>query len=152
MIVYEAENMFLLREWSVFAIISNSDVSCTSLLLVYLVISPKKRLWGAFCNIFFICVLMSKGRPVRVFTGNQLFLRGREVKVTVFLIVHIVWVWFWVDRRQAKSKWEFILHSLNCTDRSMIHPKLKSKLGVECRKTLDSTARPRRQTLFAWCF
>ena len=34
------------------------------------------------------------------------------------------------------------------SDRSPIHPKLKSKLGVECRKTLSSTARPRRQTLW----
>ena len=42
-----------------------------------------------------------------------------------------------------------ILHSLSWTDRSTIHPKLKSKLGVEFRKTLGSTARPRGQTLFA---
>ena len=45
-----------------------------------------------------------------------------------------------------------ILHSLSRTDRSTIHPKLKSKLGVEFRKTLGSTARPRGQTLFAQCF
>ena len=37
-------------------------------------------------------------------------------------------------------------------DRSAIHPKLKSKLDMECRKTLGSTARPRRETLFGHCF
>ena len=29
---------------------------------------------------FFICMLVSKERPVRVVDGNQLSLRGREVK------------------------------------------------------------------------
>ena len=82
--------MFLLRECSVFTMISNWDVSCTFLFLVYLIISPKKRLKGAFFAIFFICMLMSEERPVRVFISNQLFLRGREVKVTVFMSVHIV--------------------------------------------------------------
>ena len=90
MTVYEAQNMFLLRERSVFTIISILNVSHTSLLLVYLVISCKKRPKAAFLDFFFIFVLMSKETPVRVFIGNQLFLRGREVKVTVFLIVHIV--------------------------------------------------------------
>ena len=60
-----------------------------------------------FLQIFFIWVLMSKERPVRVFISNQLFLRGREVKVTVFLVVHIAWLWFWVDRRQAKFNLKF---------------------------------------------
>ena len=40
----EGENKFLLPELGVFAIISNSDLSSTYLLLVYLVNSPKKRL------------------------------------------------------------------------------------------------------------
>ena len=42
--MYKGENKFLLPEWGVFAIISNSGLSSTSLLLVYLVNSPKKRL------------------------------------------------------------------------------------------------------------
>ena len=45
---------------------------------------------------------MDKEWPVRVFSTDQLFLRGREVKVTVF---RIVWLWFWVGRRQVKSNW-----------------------------------------------
>ena len=40
----EGENKFLLPDWGVFAIISNSGLSSSSLLLVYLVNSPKKRL------------------------------------------------------------------------------------------------------------
>ena len=111
------------------------------------------------CNgrfyIFFICVLMSKEWPVRVLIGNQVSLRGRKVKITVFRTLHIVWIWFWMDRWQVKSNSvseNLILHSLNWTDRSTIHPKLKSKLGVEFRKTLGSTARPRGQMLLAWCF
>ena len=37
---------------------------------------------------------VSKERPVRVVVGNQLFLRGREVKVTVFGTAHIDFGWF----------------------------------------------------------
>ena len=116
---------------------------------------PKKLAFQASFCIFFICVLVSKERPVRVVDGNQLFLRGREVKATVFKTAHIVWLWFWVVRGQVKSDWGwwgFNSHSLSLTDRSSIHPKLKSKLGMECRKTLDSTARPGRQTLIAQSF
>ena len=53
MTVYEAQNMFLLRERSVFTIISILNVSHTSLLLVYLVISCKKRPKAAFLDFFF---------------------------------------------------------------------------------------------------
>ena len=42
--MYKGENKFLLPELGVFAIISNSRLSFTSLLLVYSVNSPKKRL------------------------------------------------------------------------------------------------------------
>ena len=55
-----------------------------------------------------------------------------------------------VDRSSPTSVGEnLILRSLSWTDRSTIHQKLKSKLGVEFRKTLGSSARPRGQTLFA---
>ena len=46
----------------------------------------------------------------------------------------------------------FNSHSLSWTDLSSIRPKLKSKLGVECRKTLGSTARTGRQTLLPKVF
>ena len=39
-------------------------------------------------------MLVSKERPVRVVGGNQLFLRGREVKATVFGTAHIDFGWF----------------------------------------------------------
>ena len=145
--------MFFVDRMNWFYHFFNSDISFTSLLVVYLVNFPKKVAFQAsFCNFFFICMLVSKERAVRVVTGNQLFLRGREVKATVFRSAHIVWLWFWVVRGQVKSNWGwrgFNSHSLSWTDRSSIHPKLKSKLGVECRKTLGSTARPGRETLIA---
>ena len=128
----------------------NSDISFTSLLVVYLVNSLKNSPFKRVFVIFFICMPVTKERPVRVVDGNQLFLRGREVKATVFRTPHIVWLWFWVVRGQVKSNWGwwgFNCHSLSWTDRSSIHRKLKSKLGVECRKTLGSTARPGRETL-----
>ena len=128
----------------------NSDISFTSLLVVYLVNSLKKSPSSEFLYFFFICMLVSKERSVRVVGGNQLFLRGREVKVTVFRTAHIVWLRFWVVRGQVMSNWGwwgFNSHSLSWTDVSSIHRKLKSELGVECRKTLGSTARPGRQTL-----
>ena len=128
----------------------NSDFSFTSLLLVYLVNSLKNSPFKRVFVFFFVCMLVSRERPVRVVDGNQLFLRGREVKVTVFTTAHIVWLWFWVVRGQVKSNWGwwgFNSHSLSWTNRSSIHRKFKSKLGVECRKTLGSTARPGRETL-----
>ena len=122
----------------------------TSGLLPYF---AKETTLRTFFAIFFYLNADGNEWPVRVFIGNHLFLGGQEVKVTVFRTTQIVWLWFWVDRRQVKSNWgwceNWILHSLSWTDRSPIQPKLKSKLGVECRKTLDSTARPRRQMLFA---
>ena len=54
--------------------------------------------------IFFIYMLKSKERPVRVFIGEHLSLRGREEKVTVFRLVRIVWLQFWVDRGPVKSR------------------------------------------------
>ena len=142
--------MFFMDRMNWFYYFFNSDISFTSLLVVYLVNSLKKSPFKRVFVIFFICMLVSKERSVRVVVGNQLFLRGREVKVTVFRTAHIVWLWFWVVRGQVKSNWGwqgFNSHSLSWTDLSSIHPKLKSKLGVECRKTLGSTARPGRQTL-----
>ena len=73
-----------------FAVISNSGLSSTSLLLVYLVISPKKTPVGTFLQFFFICMLMRKERPVRDFIGKRLSLRGQEVKVTVSRIARDV--------------------------------------------------------------
>ena len=146
--VYETESRFLLHEWSVFAIISYLDVSCTFFtftLLDYFAQKTPKR--GVFW-IFFICMPMSEERPVRFFIAKHLSLHGREVKVTVFLLDHVIWLWFWVDRRQAMFNRKFNT-SIIWTNRSTIHLKLKSNLGVQCRKTLGSTARPRRQTLFA---
>ena len=70
-----------------FAFISNSGLSSTSLLLVYLVNSPPKTPVRDVFAKRFICMLMSKERPVRDFIGKHLSLRGREVKVTVFRIV-----------------------------------------------------------------
>ena len=133
----------------------NSDISFTSLLVVYLVNSLKNSPFKRVYVFFFICMLVSKEGPVRVVGGNQLFLRGQEVKATVFRTAHIVWLWFWVVRGQVKSNWGwwgFNSLSLSWTDRSSIHRKLKSKLGVECRKTLGSTARPGRETLIAQRF
>ena len=96
---------------------------------------------------------VSKERPVRVVVGNQLFLRGREVKATVFGTAHIDFGWF-ADRSSPTEVGgeEFNSHSLSWADRSSIHPKLKSKLDVECRKTLGSTARTGRQTLLTKVF
>ena len=146
---------FLWIEWTDFTII----LTQIFLLLLYLwftwLIPEKTRLSSEFLYFFFIYMLVSKERPVRVVVGNQLFLRGREVKATVFRTAHIVWLWFWVVRGQVKSNWGwrgFNSHSLSWTDRSSIHPKLKSWLGVECRKTLGSTARPGRETLIAQSF
>ena len=95
---------------------------------------------------------VSKERPVRVVVGNQLFLRGREVKATVFRTAHIDFGWFADRSSPTEVGEEFNSHSLSWTDRSSIHPKLKSKLDVECRKTLGSTARTGRQTLLLKVF
>ena len=123
----------------------NSDISFTSLLVVYLVNSLKNSPFKRVFVFFFICMLVSKERPVRVVVGNQLFLRGREVKATVFRTALIDFGWWFADRScPTEVGEEFNSHSLSWTDRSSIHPKLKSKLGVECRKTLGSTARPGR--------
>ena len=48
---------------------------------------------------------MSKERPVRDFIGKYLSFCGREVKVTVFRIARIVWIWFWADREPFKLNW-----------------------------------------------
>ena len=62
--------------------------------MVYLVNSLKKPPFKRVFVIFFICMPVSKERPVRVVVGNQLFLRGREVKATVFRTAHIDFGWF----------------------------------------------------------
>ena len=85
--MYEGENKFLLPECGVFAFISNSGPSSTSLLLVYLDNLPKKTPVRYVFAKKFMKMLMSKERPVRDFIGKHLSLRGREVKVTVFRIV-----------------------------------------------------------------
>ena len=72
----------------------NSDISFTSLLVVYLVNSRKNSPFKRVFVFFFIYMLVSKERPVRVVVGNQLFLRGREVKATVFRTAHIDFGWF----------------------------------------------------------
>ena len=48
-------------------------------------------------------MLMSKERPVRDFIGEHLSLRGREVKVTVFRVARIIWLW--ADREPFKLNW-----------------------------------------------
>ena len=143
-------------EWSNFTIIFNWDISFTLFTSSLLSYFAKKTAWkGRFC-IFFICMLMSKKRPVRVVVGHQLFLRGREVKGTVLRTPpKVVWLWFWVVRGQVKSNsswWGFNSHLLSWPDLSLNHPKLKSKLGVVCTKTLGSTAGPRRKTLMPKVF
>ena len=62
--------------------VSNYDVSFTSLLPVYLVISSK--FYSILFLLFFIYMLITKERPVRVFIDKHLFFRGREMKVVVF--------------------------------------------------------------------
>ena len=86
---------------------------------------------------------MSKERPIRDFIGKHLSLGGREVKVTDFRIARIVWLWFGADREPFKLNWG---RTWSVPD----PPKTEIKAGrVECRETLGSTARPRRETLFA---
>ena len=77
---------FLWPRWSDFTIIFSPDVYSTFFRLVFFVNSPKNACKWRFCIFFFICMMMSKERLVRVFIGKHLSLRGREVKVTVFLI------------------------------------------------------------------
>ena len=49
-----------------------------------LVISPEKRLEGAFLLFFFIYMLINKERPFRVFVGEHLSLCGGEIKIVAF--------------------------------------------------------------------
>ena len=105
----------------------------TSSLLTYFAKEAPVR--GVFV-FFFICMLMSKVWPVRVFIRSQLFLRGREVKVTVFPTAHIVWLWFWMGRRQVKSNWGWweFNSSLAHLDRPVDDPpktKVKAGRGVQ---------------------
>ena len=97
---------FLWIEWTDCTIFFNSDISFASLLAVYLINFLKRSPFKRVFVIFFICMPASKERPVRVVSSNQLFLRGREVKATVFRTAHIVWLWFWVVRGQVKSNCE----------------------------------------------
>ena len=62
--------------------------------MVYLVNSLKNSPFKRVSVFFFICMFVSKERPVRVVGGNQLFLRGREVKATVFRTALIDFGWF----------------------------------------------------------
>ena len=101
-------------------------------------------------------MLLSKERPVRVVVDNQLFLRGRGVKATV-LRTHpsrltLILGGSRTGQVQLKLGEGFNSHSLSWPDLSLNHPKLKSKLGVVCAKTLGSTAGPRRQTLMPKVF
>ena len=89
MTIYETENRFLLRERSVFAIISYLDVSCTILPSLYLIISPKKHLKGAFLNFFYLHA-DERGKTRSIFHCQTYFLCGREVKLTVFRLAHVV--------------------------------------------------------------
>ena len=60
--------------------------------------------------------------------------------------------WFADRSSPTEVGWGFNSHSLSWPDLSLNHPKLKSKLGVVCAKTLGSTAGPRRQTLMPKVF
>ena len=66
-----------------FAIISYSGLSSATLLHVYLGNLPKETPVRDNFAIFFIWMLMNKGRLVKAFIGKYLSLRGREVKTTV---------------------------------------------------------------------
>ena len=66
-----------------FAIISYSGLSSATLLHVYLGNLPKETSVRDNFAIFFIWMLMNKGRLVKAFIGKYLSLRGREVKTTV---------------------------------------------------------------------
>ena len=66
-----------------FAIISYSGLSSATLLHVYLGNLPKETPVRDNFAIFFIWMLMNKGRLVKGFIGKYLSLRGREVKTTV---------------------------------------------------------------------
>ena len=89
---------------------------------------------------------MSKERPVRVFVGKHLSLRGREVKVTVLTLIL---------GGSGPLKSNRVGENLILTRSvGLIGPRSAQKpmMDVECRKTLDSTARPRRQSYLPCVF
>ena len=151
---YEAENQFLLRERSVFAVVSFSGLFPRSLLLVYFVNPPKNACKGRFC-IFFYLHAGEQGKTCSSSYWQTSFPpwpRGKSKCLpTCPHRLTLVLGWSRTGQVQLRCWWN-ILHSLSWTDRSPIHPKLKSKLGVEFRKTLGSTTRPRRQTLLPSVF
>ena len=74
---------------------------------------------------------MNKGRLVKAFIGKYLsppWPRGKDNCLD--------FDFGWIEDRSSSTEFGKNFNS----DRCSIHPKLKSKLGVECRKTLGSTA------------
>ena len=130
----------------------SSDISFTSLLVVYLVNSLKKSPFKRVFVIFFYLHAREQGKTRSSCRWQSTFPPWPRGKGNCLQdCPHR----FWVVRGQVKSNWGwrgFNSHSLSWTDRSSIHPKLKSKLDVECRKTLGSTARTGRQTLLTNVF
>ena len=129
-----------------------SDISFTSLLVVYLVNFPKKSPFKRVFVIFFYLHAREQRKTRSSCRWQSTFPPWPRGKGNCLQdCPHR----FWVVRGQVKSNWGwrgFNSHSLSWTDRSSIHPKLKSKLDVECRKTLGSTARTGRQTLLPKVF
>ena len=126
----------------------NSDISFSSLLVAYLVNSLKTSPFKRVFVIFFYLHAREEGKTRLSCRWQSTFPPWPRGKGNCLRdCPHR----FWVVRGQVKSNWGwwwgFNSHSLSWTDRSSIHRKLKSKLGVECRKTLGSTARPGRETL-----
>ena len=129
-----------------------SDISFTSLLVVYLVNFLKKSPFKRVFVIFFYLHAREQRKTRSSCRWQSTFPPWPRGKGNCLQdCPHR----FWVVRGQVKSNWGwrgFNSHSLSWTDRSSIHPKLKSKLDVECRKTLGSTARTGRQTLLPKVF
>ena len=129
-----------------------SDISFTSLLVVYLVNFLKKSPFKRVFVIFFYLHAREQRKTRSTCRWHSTFPPWPRGKGNCLQdCPHR----FWVVRGQVKSNWGwrgFNSHSLSWTDRSSIHPKLKSKLDVECRKTLGSTARTGRQTLLPKVF
>ena len=116
---------------------------CT--LLIYL--AKETHVRGVFVIFLFAC-WWARNDPFEFSLAiNFPFVAERSSGLRTSFEFDFGWI---VDRSSPTSVGKnLILHSLSWTDWSTIHLKLKSKLGVEFRKTLGSTARPRGQTLFA---
>ena len=148
--------MFFIDRMNWFYHFFNSDLSFTSLLVVYLVNSLKKSPFKRVFVIFFYLHAREQGKTRSSCRWQSTFppwLRGKgnclqdcPDRMTLILGGSRT------GQVQLRLVWGFNSHSLSWTDLSSIRPKLKSKLGVECRKTLGSTARTGRQTLLPKVF